>query len=109
MNSKLPPEQFDQLLLTFPKAAPTTFDDIQSGKFTAALMPMLNQEIEKRALLEMEGTHVGSNAWVVDGSKTNTGYPMLGGDPHLGLGMPGKWYEVHLNLNGKNVSGCDHS
>ena len=106
LNSKLPPEQFDQLRLTFPKDAPTTLDDIQSGKFTAALMPMLNQEIEKRALLEMEGTHVGSNAWVVDGSKTNTGYPMLGGDPHLGLGMPGKWYEVHLNLNGKNVSGA---
>ena len=67
---------------------------------------MLQQEIEKRELLEMQGTHVGSNAWVVDGSKTNTGYPMLGGDPHLGLGMPGKWYEVHLNLNGKNVSGA---
>ena len=104
LKSKLPADQFEQLRLTFPQDAPTSLNDIQSGKFTSSLMPMLQQEIEKRELLEMQGTHVGSNAWVVDGSKTNTGYPMLGGDPHLGLGMPGKWYEVHLNLNGKNVS-----
>ncbi|HET8866573.1 MAG TPA: penicillin acylase family protein, partial [Gracilimonas sp.] len=71
-----------------------------------SLMPMLKQEIKKRELLEMEGTHVGSNAWVVDGSKTESGYPLLAGDPHLGLDMPGKWYEVHLNLNDRNISGA---
>ena len=106
LQGKLPPEQFEQLQLRFPKDAPTTLNDEESAKLTASLMPMLRQEIKKRELLEMEGTHVGSNAWVVDGSKTNTGYPLLGGDPHLGLDMPGKWYEVHLSLNGKNVSGA---
>lgn len=106
LGSKLPTEQFEQLQLRFPTNAPTSLDDAESAKLTASLMPMLQQEIDKRKLLQMEGTHVGSNAWVVDGSKTNSGYPLLAGDPHLGLSMPGKWYEVHLNLNGKNVSGA---
>lgn len=106
LQSKLPADQFEQLQLRFPKGAPTTLNDAQSAGLTASLMPMLQQEIKKRELLQMQGTHVGSNAWVVDGSKTNSGYPLLAGDPHLGLDMPGKWYEVHLNLNGKNVSGA---
>ncbi len=106
LKSSLPPDQFEELQLTWGDNLPTSLDDVESiGLTTAALMPMLQQEVERRKLLEIEGTHVGSNAWVVDASKTNTGYPLLAGDPHLGLDMPGKWYEVHLNLNGKNVSG----
>lgn len=106
LKEKLPAQQFEQLQLRFPDDAPTTLDDEESLKYSASLMPMLEQEMRKRSLLETEGTHVGSNAWVVDGSKTETGYPLLAGDPHLGLDMPGKWYEVHLNLNEKNVSGA---
>ncbi|GAB5408334.1 MAG: penicillin acylase family protein [Balneolaceae bacterium] len=106
LKSSLPPEKFDELQLGWSDDLPTTLDDDESiGLTTAALMPMLQQEVEKRKLLNIKGTHVGSNAWVIDASKTTTGYPMLAGDPHLGLDMPGKWYEVHLNLNGKNVSG----
>ncbi|WP_103664022.1 penicillin acylase family protein [Gracilimonas amylolytica] len=106
LKENLPPQQFDQLQLQYPNSAPTSLDDEESMGFSSALMPMLKQEIHKRELLEMEGTHVGSNAWVVDGSLTESGYPLLAGDPHLGLDMPGKWYEVHLNLNGRNVSGA---
>lgn len=106
LKATLPEEKFEELRLGWGDGAPTTLNDDESINLTtAALMPMLQQEIDKRALLEAEGTHVGSNAWVLDGSKTNTGFPMLAGDPHLGLDMPGKWYEMHLNLNGKNLSG----
>lgn len=106
LESILPAEQFEELQLRFPDEAPTSLDDSESLKLGASLMPMLNQEIRKRKYLESEGTHVGSNAWVIDGSRTTSGYPLLAGDPHLGLDMPGKWYEVHLNLNGNNVSGA---
>ncbi|MEX0722461.1 MAG: penicillin acylase family protein [Gracilimonas sp.] len=106
LKENLPDSQFAQLQLRFPDDAPTSLDENETNGLEASLMPMLQQEIKKRELLEMEGTHVGSNAWVVDGSKTESGYPMLAGDPHLGLDMPGKWYEVHLNLNGRNVSGA---
>jgi penicillin amidase len=106
LQEKLPPKQFDQLQLRFPQDAPTSLNDAESMGYSSSLMPILRQEIQKRELLEMEGTHVGSNAWVVDGTRSESGFPLLAGDPHLGLDMPGKWYEVHLNVNGKNVSGA---
>lgn len=37
-----------------------------------------------------------SNAWVLDGSKTQTGAPILANDPHLGLGLPGQWYLARI-------------
>lgn len=38
-----------------------------------------------------------SNGWVVHGSRTSTGKPILANDTHLGLGMPSVWYEVGLH------------
>lgn len=51
------------------------------------------------------GSAPGSNAWAVNSTKSATDYPLLAGDPHLGLSMPGKWYEIHMNHNGRNLSG----
>ena len=39
----------------------------------------------------------GSNNWVVDGSRTATGKPLLANDPHLTVAMPSVWFEVHLS------------
>ncbi len=69
-------------------------------------MNLLQTDVELRALMGQKGSHIGSNAWVADGSRTESGYPLLAGDPHLGLDMPGKWYEVHFNLDGVNMSGA---
>ncbi|MDO5627014.1 MAG: penicillin acylase family protein [Mobilicoccus sp.] len=38
----------------------------------------------------------GSNNWVVDGTRTVTGSPILAGDPHLGLSSPMLWYLADL-------------
>lgn len=35
---------------------------------------------------------IGSNNWVVDGTRTTTGKPLLANDPHLGIQMPSIWY-----------------
>lgn len=43
------------------------------------------------------GEGIGSNNWVVSGSKTATGTPLLANDPHLGIQMPSIWYEVGLH------------
>ena len=50
----------------------------------------------------------GSNAWVVGGSHTASGMPLLAGDPHQGLSMPTLWYEVglHTKDNQYNVVGA---
>lgn len=38
----------------------------------------------------------GSNAWVMAGSKTASGKPLLAGDPHISFSVPAVWYEAHL-------------
>ncbi len=38
----------------------------------------------------------GSNNWVVAGSHSSTGKPLLANDPHLGLSAPAIWYFAHL-------------
>lgn len=35
-----------------------------------------------------------SNAWVVAGSHTQSGKPILAGDPHLQLTLPSNWYQL---------------
>lgn len=47
----------------------------------------------------------GSNNWVVSGEKSESGYPLLADDPHLGLATPAIWYETHLQSPEINVSG----
>ena len=47
----------------------------------------------------------GSNNWVVSGDKTESGFPLLADDPHLGLATPSVWYEMHLKSDKVNVSG----
>ncbi len=43
------------------------------------------------------GEGIGSNNWVVSGSKTDTGLPLLANDPHLSIQMPSIWYENGLH------------
>ncbi|HSL68497.1 MAG TPA: penicillin acylase family protein [Actinomycetota bacterium] len=47
----------------------------------------------------------GSNNWVVAGSRTTTGKPLLANDPHLATQMPSIWFEVHLSAPGYEASG----
>ncbi|HET6948465.1 MAG TPA: penicillin acylase family protein [bacterium] len=49
---------------------------------------------------------IGSNNWVVAGSRTATGAPLLANDPHLESAMPSIWYEMHLQGAGINVAGA---
>jgi penicillin amidase len=47
----------------------------------------------------------GSNNWVVDGTRTVSGKPLLANDPHLAISVPSAWYEVHLQCPGVDVAG----
>ena len=50
--------------------------------------------------------HPGSNSWVVDGTRSATGKPLLANDPHLGLAVPSVWYLVHLSWPGRDLVGA---
>lgn len=42
------------------------------------------------------GEGIGSNSWVVSGSVTDTGMPLLANDPHLGASLPSVWHQIQL-------------
>jgi penicillin amidase len=48
----------------------------------------------------------GSNNWVVDGTRSATGKPILASDPHRALAMPSLRKTVHLVAPGWNVIGA---
>ena len=48
---------------------------------------------------------IGSNNWVLAGSHTDTGMPILANDMHLGMSAPAIWYENHLSSDDLHVTG----
>ncbi|MFX1607386.1 MAG: penicillin acylase family protein, partial [Promethearchaeota archaeon] len=61
-----------------------------------AVIRMMNDVIKPFGDMEF----VGSNNWAVNGSKSDTGMPIVAGDPHLGHQAPSVWYEAHIVVPG---------
>jgi len=73
--------------------------DRDTFKRLAAAMP---SEID---LSQQDYEAIGSNNWVVAGSRTLTGFPMMANDPHRVQAAPSLRYWVHLVGPGWNVIG----
>src|SRR3954447_3253098 len=67
----------------------------------AAQRALRRLDLGLRSVPELPGAGdgIGSNAWVVDGDHSTTGKPILANDPHLGVSMPGIWYQMGLHCN----------
>ncbi|MFO1068059.1 MAG: penicillin acylase family protein [Geminicoccaceae bacterium] len=65
----------------------------------------LDLEALERALPPASPPGLGSNVWVVDGTRSRGGKPLLANDPHLGLSAPGIWYLASLQAPGLDVIG----
>lgn len=70
--------------------SPTTINLARNWRAQIGNSPLL-----KRAL-EGHSTPIGSNEWVVAGSNTASGKPILSNDPHLSLSLPPIFTEQHL-------------
>ncbi len=58
-----------------------------------------------RRFFNINGSHAGSNSWVISGTKSSYGKPILANDPHLALSAPSRWYEVYLKAGALDVKG----
>jgi penicillin amidase len=47
----------------------------------------------------------GSNCWVLAGSRTTTGAPIVCGDPHLTIRIPAEWHLMHMECPEFTVAG----
>ena len=79
-----------------PRYNPLSIDAASSDRFISGMLS---------ALPPSRG-HSGSNSWVVDGTRSVTGRPLLANDPHLGLTAPSVWYLAHLSWPGVDVVGA---
>ena len=52
------------------------------------------------------GRSLGSNNWVIAGSRTTTGRPILANDPHRPVGVPSLRYIAHLEAPGLSIIGA---
>lgn len=73
---------------------------VQPTIATASWLPALAAVDSRLAavagVLGPAGSDIGSNSWVVSGSRTASGLPILANDPHLEPAMPSTWYQVNL-------------
>ena len=65
------------------------------------LAQLSQQALEDAGLPQFEG----SNAWAVSGSRTQSGKPLLAGDPHIRFATPAVWYEAQLSYPGFTLYG----
>lgn len=96
LTQNFPADKAFDLFPTYPVDAPTIIE-------TAKNNPINLSKSFASAVIPYEWN--GSNNWVVSGSKTKSGKPILSNDPHLALGTPSIWYETHLQGAGIEVSG----
>ncbi|MEK6757113.1 MAG: penicillin acylase family protein [Bacteroidota bacterium] len=96
-----------EIFPTWPEGAPVIVPDELRGKKVADLGKQLLQTDQAfRTLMGNDGLETGSNAWVISGSRSATGKPILANDPHLLFSVPGRWYELHVIAPGLDVAGA---
>ncbi len=93
LYSRLGPERAAELLPDEPKANPA----VLPGELTSGLSHLLLDAYQHMAdYIGLTAPGQGSNNWVVKGSRSITGRPLLANDPHLSVTMPGLWHLIHL-------------
>jgi penicillin amidase len=114
--------QLWQLLPAYPGEKPATAVDLpalyaqlgvyaagsakvaKSATVSAAQTPLAQWSADwVRDMGILEGK--GSNNWVVPGSRTVSGKPLLANDPHLALSSPAIWYYAHLKAPAGELPG----
>jgi penicillin amidase len=48
---------------------------------------------------------IGSNSWIIDGTKTASGKPVFENDTHIGFSQPSVWFEAYLEYPGTTYYG----
>jgi penicillin amidase len=106
---QMPVERIHQILPPYPGEQPLATRDF------AALYRSLKLEAGNTAtawlrlpeLAPESGVEgVGSNNWVIAGSHSATGQPLLANDPHLKLSAPALWYFARMEAPGLKVAGA---
>lgn len=74
--------------------------------YLAAIAPVSVTPLKRPAPAPLTAGLIGSNNWVVDGTRTDSGKPLLANDPHRALPIPSLRKTWHLVAPGWDVIGA---
>ena len=83
--------------------APITMEP-RNGKHADSAVPA--EDVLKKLSSITSLDHAASNEWVISGSRTQSGKPILANDPHLSLGAPILWYLARITTPEFNAKGA---
>jgi penicillin amidase len=94
----LSPDRIDSLFPVYPADNPFILPHYnpQSSKIDLSTVQSLASRFDRLPVQENSESGLGSNNWVISGTRTSTHKPILANDPHLGVQMPSIWYQIHL-------------
>ncbi|MBX0321707.1 penicillin acylase family protein [Halomicroarcula sp. F13] len=95
----------DRLDHDSPILRPSVSFDSLASDVTATPERTVDAEFARWASTFESPDGVGSNSWVVSGTHTESGKPLLANDPHLSLLAPPLWYRQHLRAPDLQVGG----
>jgi penicillin amidase len=104
LNTALGEDKVRELVPPYPEDGPFIVP-LEARSYSYQEGDLVDDLAKVKSLLGMDGMGLGSNNWVVDGTKTASGRPMLANDTHLGIQMPSIWYEIHLRTGALDVVG----
>lgn len=103
---KVGAERAAQLLPAYPAGAAFIAGSGPDAEAHARLAALSEEAQSLFGLGGLNRGYLGSNSWVVDGSKSTTGKPFLANDPHLRSSAPSTWYLAHLSAGDLDVIGA---
>lgn len=106
LSEVVSPAIFRELIPHYDSTKPTSLNEQDSGRLAGNAIKMVDTELALREFLQVSGSNRGSNGWAVRGSRTESGYPILAGDPHMGFSIPGNWYELKLSSPDLKITGA---
>jgi penicillin G amidase len=85
---------------------PCAIDADIMDDYALAAGPVSFDALTKTAEVLPDDVKDGSNNWVIAGSRTTTGRPILANDPHRALTVPSLRYVVHIEAPGLSLIGA---
>jgi len=101
---KLGEEKVKQILPKYDENGPYIIPS-ELKNYSSLGKGLMETDMAFRDFMGLTGTHLGSNNWIVNATKSVSGKPIIANDPHLEYSAPGRWYAAVIKSGSETCSG----
>lgn len=104
----LGPAYYKDVMLQWPDSLhriPVQAGEQRNADSAMKVLAMMSAQVNQMEQDLPYPTFHGSNGWVLSGTKTKSGKPILSNDTHMAYAQPSVWYEAYLECPGYSVYG----